>query len=78
MAKNILFKGDIGRELSLGKTTLFKGDFVRTISPLTIAIAPAPPTPLPGISNIGGVTIANLANINGVLKTNINNINGVS
>jgi hypothetical protein len=47
MAKNILFKGDIGRELSLGKTTLFKGDFVRTISPLTIAIAPAPPYPSP-------------------------------
>jgi hypothetical protein len=78
MAKNILYKGDIGRELGLGKNVLYKGDFARLIAPLTITAAPTPPAPLPGISNIDGVTIANLASINGILKANIDSINGIS
>jgi len=78
MAKNILYKGDIGRELGLGKNVLYKGDFARLIAPLTITAAPAPPAPLPGILNIDGVTIANLASINVVLKANIDSINGIS
>jgi len=77
MAKNILYKGDIGRELGLGKNVLYKGDFARLVAPLTITAAPTPP-PLPGIANFGGVTIANLASINGVLKANIDSINGIS
>jgi hypothetical protein len=77
MAKNILYKGDIGRELGLGKNVLYKGDFARLVAPLTITAAPTPPL-LPGILNIDGVTIANLTKINGVLKINIDNINRIS
>ena len=78
MAKNILYKGDIGRELGLGKNVLYKGDFARLVAPLTITTTPTPPPLLPGILNIDGVTIANLTKVNGVLKVNINNINGIS
>ena len=77
MAKVTLNKGDINRTIGVGNTTLVKGDFSRILS-IGVAAASAPPTPLPGISNINGIAVANLANINRVLPADIDNINGVS
>ena len=78
MAKNILYKGDIGRELSLGRNILYKGDFARSVAPLSITVAASPPAPLPGIANFGGVSIANISTVNGITVASISNINGVS
>jgi hypothetical protein len=78
MAKVTLNKGDINRTIGVGNTTLVKGDFSRILSIGVATAAPTPPSPLPGVSYINGIAVANLDNINKVLLADIDSINGVS
>ena len=66
MAKLTLNKGDINRTIGVGNTTLVKGDFSRILSIGVATAAPTPPSPLPGVSHINGIAVANLDNINKV------------